>query len=82
MQIEQAIELLKASGYRVTRPRKRANGHSTDGRPTTTKWPPNRERNERYVGPWPPKFQSGLTSIARLRAPYGPWMKLTGPCKS
>jgi hypothetical protein len=70
MRIEEAIECLWANGYRVSKPRPKA---STN---TTKAWPPM--PGQKYVGPWPPKFASGTTSIARLRAPYGPWMKLTG----
>jgi hypothetical protein len=68
--IEAAIELLRGQGYRISKPRKQASNG------TTKAWPPL--PGQRYVGAWPPKFASGTTSIARLRAPYGKWMKLTG----
>ncbi len=55
MNIEQAIELLKAAGFRVTKPRP-CQSLSADGRPTTKQWPPNRE--QRYVGTWPPAFKT------------------------
>jgi hypothetical protein len=72
--IEQAIELLKQSGYQVSKPRAKASNG------TTMAWPPM--PGQRYVGKWPPKFRSGTTPISRLFAPYGRYMKLTGPCKS
>ncbi len=57
MQIEQAIECLRNAGYRVSKPRQRQS-IAWDGRPTTKSWPPNKDRNERYTGVWPPAFKS------------------------
>ena len=69
MTIEAAIELLKASGYRVSKPRPKASNG------TTKSWPPM--PGQKYVEPWPPRFRTGLTPISRLFAPYPKWMKLT-----
>jgi hypothetical protein len=73
MSINEAIEVLRQAGYRISKPRSRQDG-------TTTKWPP--AKGERYLGKWPPKFLTGTTPISRLRAPYGKWMKLTSPCET
>ncbi len=52
--IAEAIELLKQAGFEVTKPRQHQT-LSPDGRPTTRAWPP--QRDERYVGPWPPAWR-------------------------
>jgi hypothetical protein len=54
MRIEDAIACLREAGYRVSKPRQRQT-LSPDGRPATRAWPP--QRDERYVGPWPPAWR-------------------------
>lgn len=65
MDIEQAIIILKAAGYRVSKPRKRVTvqGLNAVGKPYSTQYDPN------Y------KLKTGLTSIKRLYAPYGNQMQ-------
>jgi hypothetical protein len=59
LDLEHALQLVKAAGYRVTKPRETTNpfGHP---------FPHAKLRNVT------------LTSITRLRAPYGPHMRLIG----
>ena len=56
MRIEDAIATLRQAGYRVTKPQQRQS-IAADGRPTTRHWPPSKERNERYIGVWPPAWR-------------------------
>jgi hypothetical protein len=65
MELQQAIETCRQYGYRVTKPRaQRKEGETTN--PFGHPFPHAKLRNVT------------LTSITRLRAPYGPWMKLIG----
>jgi hypothetical protein len=63
MELQQAIETCRQHGYRVTKPRKRGEESETTN-PLGHPFPHAKLRNVT------------LTSITRLRAPYGHWMKL------
>jgi hypothetical protein len=62
MTIQQAIEVCRQAGYRVTKPRKQVEGETTN--PFGHPFPHAKLRNV------------SLSSITRLRAPYGRGMKL------
>jgi len=63
LDLEHALRLVKGAGYRVTKPRKRADESQTTN-PFGHPFPHAKLRN------------ISLTSITRLRAPYGRGMKL------
>jgi hypothetical protein len=65
MQLEEALTMVKAAGYRVSRPRQRvaALGLNAIGKPYNANYDP------RY------KLRTPLTSIRRLYAPYGRQMQ-------
>jgi hypothetical protein len=65
MTLELALQMVKAAGYRVTKPRTRVEGGETTN-PFGHPFPHAKLRNVT------------LTSITRLRAPYGPHMRLIG----
>ena len=62
MKLELALQMVKAAGYRVTKPKPRNESETTN--PFGHPFPHAKLRNV------------SLTSITRLRAPYGQWMKL------
>jgi hypothetical protein len=63
LDLECALQLVRAAGYRITKPRTRAEGGETTN-PFGHPFPHAKLRNV------------SLTSITRLRAPYGRGMKL------
>ena len=67
MSLEQALAVVKAAGYRVSKPKTKVvhNGLNAVGKPYSPQYDPN------Y------RMRRARTNIARLHAPYGPRMRLT-----